>query len=529
MDFLFEQNWDFIIVGTGISGGTLGYALAQKGQKVLFIEKGHAESGFRKGIFPEPSWQDFSKVNPEELKKYGRYSELICDESHEQARSFIPLLGQGVGGSSLLYGAALERFFPEDFYPENYRTIDPKAHVKNWPFNYATLEKSYHEAEQLFQVYGGADPLRSQYQNSKLKTAELTTEGQQLYQYLQNKDLHPYRLPVGHKPRSLSVCQGCQAFICSCDDKADALQVAIKPALQTGQAYLLSDTEVLKFTASADRVLSVMVKKGSQQLEFKAKNYVLAAGALNSPKILLNSKSTYWKQGLANDSGLVGRFFCRHFMDLLMVDRFGEPKEFLYEKEIAFNDFYFHQNMKLGTIQSLGNPPSVPTSLYELYQEKGLSPKLWGKCYYQVVSKLGRPIMDRYFSEKLCLAIIMEDSSYFENHVYVNSNNQVAFKYKISDFDYNRIRKMRELVKTKFSDRHPILHKQAENNQRLAHASGTCRMGDDPKTSIVDRHNKAHSVENLFIVDASFFPSSAGLNPALTLAANALRIAQSLA
>lgn len=529
MDFLLDQDWDFIIIGTGISGSTLGYALTQKNQKVLFIEKGHGESNLKKGLFPEPSWQDFAKVNSEELKKYGRYSEMICDESLRHPRSFIPLLGQGAGGSSLLYGAALERFFPEDFTPLDYLNKDPKANVKNWPFDYSQIEDSYKEAERLYQVHGGVDPLRSRYQNSELQVAEFTKEGQRLYQYLQNQQLHPYRLPVGHKPRSQSVCQGCQAFICSCDDKADALQVAIKPALQNGRTYLLSDTEVLKLTASSDRVKSLLLKKGSELIELKAKNYVLAAGALNTPKILLNSNTHYWKRGLANESGLIGHFFCRHFMDLLMIDRFCGSEEFLYEKEIAFNDFYFYQNMKLGTVQSLGNPPSVPTSLFELYQEKGLSPSLWDKLYYQVVNKLGKRIMGKYFSEKLCLAIIMEDSSYFENQVYVKANSQLAFKYQISDFDSKRVYTMRELIKKKFSDRNPILHKQAENNQRLAHASGTCRMGEDPKKSVVDKNNRVHGVENLFIVDASFFPSSAGINPALTLAANALRLSKIIA
>lgn len=526
MSYLLDQDWDYIIIGTGISGSTLGYALGQKGKKVLFIEKGLSEESYIKGAFPEPSWQNFSKLDFEDLKKHGRYSEFIRDESFSPPREFVPLLGQGVGGSSLLYGAALERFFPEDFYPQSYLDKDPKASPLNWLFDYSALEKSYHQAEQLYQVHGGADSLRSQFQSPSLKTAELTKEGQKLYQYLQSKELHPYRLPVGHKPRSQSACQGCQAYICICDDKADALQVAIKPALKTERAFVLADAEVLRLNATTDKVQGVTVKKGSELIELKAKNFVLAAGALNTPKILLNSTTPYWKQGLANESGLVGHYLCRHFMDLLMLDRFCNEDEFLYEKEIAFNDFYFHQNKKLGTVQSLGNPPSVATSLFELYQEKGLSSNLWEKLYYQVVSRVGRGIMQSYFKEKMCLAIIIEDSSYYENQVFLNAEKQLSFKYKISSFDHKRINLMRKLIKKKFSDRHPILHKQAENNQRLAHASGTCRMGEDPKNSIVDKNNRAHGIENLFIVDASFFPSSAGINPALTLAANALRVSE---
>ncbi len=119
----------------------------------------------------------------------------------------------------------------------------------------------------------------------------------------------------------------------------------------------------------------------------------------------------------------------------------------------------------------------------------------------------------------------MEDVSYQDNQVYMNSSGELSICYKIHPFEKKRISKFRELCRHSFRELKPELHKQAENNQRLAHASGTCRMGNDRRISVVDKSNRVHDIENLYIIDASFFPSSAGINPALTIAANALRVA----
>lgn len=527
MEFELETNWDYIIIGTGISGSTFGYAQALKGKKVLFIEKGLKEN-FKKGVFPESSWQNFNDIDVHyrnQLKNYGRYDEYISDESLTIAKKFIPLLGQGAGGSSLLYGAALERFFPQDFLPESFIPTSVNSSTINWPIQYRDLEKYYQEVEVLYDVHGTVDPLRKDFQNPDLKPSPFSKEGQALCDILVSKGSHPYRLPVGHRPRLHSTCKGCQAIICICDEKSDALQKALKPALQNPNAYLLSETIVTKINANKDKIQSVTIQKGEQIYELKASQYILAAGALKTPELLLKSINQFWPLGLANRSGQVGKNFCRHFMDLIMIDRFFESNEFLYEKEIAFNDFYFYENYKLGTVQSLGNPPSIMTTLFEMYQEKAKSDHFLERAYYQIVKRFGKKVMKKLFENKLCLAIIMEDSSFSENQVFLNGNKELAFRYKMCDFDKMRISKFRNLLKSHFSDLNPILHNQAENNQRLAHASGTCRMGDDSNHSVVNKNNRVHDIENLFILDASFFPSSAGINPALTLAANALRVA----
>lgn len=525
-----QENWDFIIIGTGIGGSTLGWSLARKGKKVLFLEKGMS-TNLVKGSFPEAKLENFEHPTLQDieiLKRHGRYFEKVMDESFFPAKSFIPLLGLGAGGSSLLYGAALERFFPEDFYPEKFFADHKEASLANWPINYFDLENYYYQAETLYQVYGGVDPLRKSYQSPHLLKTEYSVPGKALVDFLNHQNLHPYRLPVGHKPRAFTSCRGCQAFICECDSKSDAAQRALFPALKEERAHLIDNCEVLRLLSDSEKVKSVEVLKNLEKAQLKATTIILAAGVLNTTKILLNSKNDKWPLGLGNHSGLVGKNFCRHYMDLIMIDLPPASLDGCFEKEVAFNDFYFYENEKLGTIQSLGNPPSIKTVLYEMYSEIGQSHKWQERFFYQFAKYCGKPIMESLFRKKMCLATVMEDVSYSDNQVYVNPSGDLSIHYRIHDLEKKRIALFRELSQSSLKKLKPQLHPQAENNQRLAHASGTCRMGWDRQKSVVDKNNKVHDLENLYILDASFFPSSSGINPALTIAANALRVGETI-
>lgn len=525
-----ETHWDYIIVGTGIGGSTLGWQLARNGKKVLFLEKGR-HSGLIRGRFPESEMQSFEQPTAsdrERLVQFGRYSEDVVDETTLTQRRFIPLLGQGAGGSTLLYGAALERFFPEDFEPERYFHSAAGASVQNWPISYNDLAPYYEMAESLYQVHGGADPLRSSYQSTKLLSADFTRDGLALAEKFRTYGLHPYRLPVGHKPDSLTTCLGCQALICSCDDKSDAGKIALTPAVLTPNGSLLSDCEVLRFDWKADQVTSVTVQYQSRIEKLKATTFILCAGVLNTTRILLRSTEQSRSRSLGNSSGLIGKNLCRHYMDLVMLHHPPRSASGRYEKEIGLNDFYFHGDMKLGTVQSLGNPPGFETMLHEMHSEFGHSHRLKDRVYYSIVKRLGRWPVEWLFKKRICLAMIMEDVSYEDNRLYLNAAGELALQYQIRESEQKRLTLFRRLVLSQFRALRPTLHKQGENNQRLAHASGTCRMGNDPRRSVVDRFNRLHDVANLYVIDASFFPSSAGINPALTIAANALRVADHL-
>lgn len=523
--------WDYIIIGTGVGGSTLGYALAKKGKKILFIEKGASED-FIKGRFPESqlsSFDHFSESDLELLKKFGRYSDFVNEVSDKSIKRFVPLLGQGLGGSSLIYGAALERFFPEDFKPTQFFSQYPNTSVVDWPISYPDMDSYYAQAEQLYNVIGSVDPLRKDYQNKNLVYTTLSKPGASLYEYCTKNGLHPYRLPVGHSAHHGSNCKGCQAFICETGEKSDAGKVCVLSAIDNENVFLIDCCEVKEINAVKDKIVSLKAFKNNKEYIFKAKNYVLAAGTLNTTKLLLSSKSEYWPTGLANRSGQVGRNLSRHFLDLYMIDINPLDDCDYFEKEIGLNDFYIYQGRKYGTIQSLGNPPGYKTALFEMHSELAMSHRAIDRWYLQLVKWIGRPIMESLFRNKLCIATIMDDVSYPENRLYLSeSGGELMLTYQMHEEAKQRLAEFRKLILKNFRGLSPQLHKQGENNQRLGHATGTCRMGNDPKTSVLNKFNRAHDVENLFIVDASFFPSGSGINPALTIAANALRVAESI-
>ena len=163
----FEQEWDAVIVGTGMGGATLGHSLAKSGWRVLFVERGEShllpEEGIR-GDYAEMSYSSSAasaESQSDVLRRAGRWTEYLEDRSSRRTKKHIPFIGMGTGGSSALYGAAMERFFPEDFSPGQFYAGAPGVDVPDaWPLTYEELSPYYREAETLYRVRGAPDPLR---------------------------------------------------------------------------------------------------------------------------------------------------------------------------------------------------------------------------------------------------------------------------------------------------------------------------------------------------------------------------------
>jgi choline dehydrogenase-like flavoprotein len=251
---------------------------------------------------------------------------------------------------------------------------------------------------------------------------------------------------------------------------------------------------------------------------------ILAAGAMYTPAILLRSRQDGWPEGLANRSGLVGRNLMRHYVDLYLVNPGVDGAN--YDKALGFNDFYQDAAGKLGTVQSFGALPP-PALLVESLQDElrqSAMPLLAGLM--APAKPLIRAMLGR-LTKRPIMASVLEDLPYRDNRV-VPYDGGVAIHYRLSPHERARIQRMRKAMKRVLAGLSPMLIKQAENNQRLAHVCGTCRAGTDPARSVLNGECRAHDLANLYVVDASFFPSSAGTNPALTIAANALRVARSI-
>lgn len=496
-----------------MGGATLGYALAKAGAKVLFLEKGLSSLTVKNMLLGDyAETYGFKQKNADwtnTLKRSGRYYTPLYDVSSGQSKTFTPFMGMGAGGSSALYGAILERFHPEDFLPGQFYENSPESVSvpQNWPVSYQEMQPFYEEAESLFGVINRSS------QTDKV----LSSANQFAWDVLSKNGYHPYQLPTA--TAGVTDCKdNCQSFLCARNCKNDSVKCALRPAIEKYQAELIDDCEVLELIVKNNRISGLICRTTEGEMLLQADQFVLAAGALATPALLLKSN------GLANSSGLVGAYLMRHFVDLFAIKMQGKDISAESQKQIGFNDFYITDEGKFGTVQSFGAMPPIEVVIEEL---KSTLPFGLGRPVSQLMSFMS-PLVSKgyaqFLNNKLFFASIVEDLPSKNNKVNV-TNGKIEITYQLSAADKSRLKIMRKKVADAFRPLPVTVIEQANNNQRLAHACGTCRFGDDPNNSVLNRFNKTHDIDNLYVVDASFFPSSGGINPSLTIAANALRIA----
>jgi choline dehydrogenase-like flavoprotein len=527
--------WDVIVVGTGMGGGTLGYQLARSGRKVLFVEKGRSTlpgtPGTIRSAMPElaePRATRCTEAYYEALARAGRSTDEIEDISGRFRKRFVPFIGSGTGGSSALYGMVCERFFVADFTPrQNFREPGDSTVPEAWPISYEQMAPWYAEAEKLLGVRGQPDPLRPEAAEVGLPSAPpFSPDNQPLVDYLAGRGLHPYHLPMACD--YTEGCGTCQAYLCEKSCKNDAGRNGVLPAVTQHGARLLDECRVVRLEADRTHVREVICEHRSGTLVLKAKVVVLAAGALATPVLLLNSRSGDWPRGLANGSDWVGRNLMRHLLDWIEVWPERGCKITAENKEIGLNDFYFSDGQKYGTVQSAGAMASL-APMEMLTNQPG-----WQPTALRLMSPAMRPVYDRFFNGGLVLAAMLEDLPYLDNRVLpsnrpsVDGRQRLRLRYRLHANEVERraafLRQLSEVLKPFRT----LTLRTGKNNATLGHVCGTCRFGIDPTTSVLDPQNRAHEVDNLYVVDASFFPSSTGLNPSLTVAANALRVAAHL-
>lgn len=523
-------EWDVIVVGTGMSGGLLGYRLAGSGRRVLFVEKGRSTlpgvSGTIRGEIPEvaePWAADFAAAYLDALARGGRTTDEVEDISGRSPKRFVPFIGAGTGGSSALYGMVCERFFARDFTPrENFRDVGDSTVPEAWPIGYDEMRPWYAEAEKLLGVRGQPDPLRPEASEVGLPAApQFSADNQPLVDYLRGRGLHPYHLPMACD--YVDSCNTCQTYLCAKSCKNDAARNGVAPAVAKHGAALLAQCRVARLEADRTRVQQVICEHRTGTLALKAKVVVLAAGALATPVLLLNSRSGDWPGGLANGSDMVGRNLMRHLLDPIEIWPQRDSKITAANKEIGLNDFYYWEGQKYGTVQSFGAiPPMEWLTNRPGWRGKGL----------RLMSPAVRQVYERLFTGGLVLAAMTEDLPYLDNrilpsnHPGTDGRQRMRMQYRLHPNELERRDTFLRQLKDVFAPFRTRALGSGKDNANLGHVCGTVRFGTDPGTSVLDAHNKAHEVDNLYVVDTSFFPSSAGLNPSLTVAANALRVAE---
>jgi choline dehydrogenase-like flavoprotein len=474
------MQYDAVIVGTGMGGATLGAALARAGRSVLFLELGRD---------PDPA--EAARGVPVESK-----ADRL--EDGWKGDTFVPFVGIGTGGSTSLYGMVLERRRSHDF--------------EGWPFGLEELEPWYEAAELLYGVCGSADPLQA---GNVAPIAEpsqaLSAANGEVFEHLRRRGLHPYRLHLAS--RRVADCRMCQGHHCVAPAarpcKMDARTTCLVPSLASGNARLITGARVERLTMQGRKVTAVQAVVDGSRVTFEGRIVVLAAGALSTPRILLASGP------IGNRSGLVGQRLMRHAIDLFVLTLAPRLQHPVDSKELGMNDFYAEEGGRLGTVQSFGKAPPLE------YLRSRPGRNLWkmlGPAAGAVASLVaGAPVV----------AGILDDRPERENRIELGGTIGRYF-YRLPEGDRVRRRALRGKILRAFARYGPVRVVGTSDRPALGHVCGTAMSGSDAATSVVDSWNRAHEVDNLYVVDASFFPTSGGVNPALTIAANALRVADHL-
>jgi choline dehydrogenase-like flavoprotein len=459
--------------------------------------------------------QEDDNWNPAAVWKHLRYRtrEVWLDE---RGLEFPPYTHYNVGGNTKFWGSVLYRFRREDFQPiEHYDGVSPA-----WPIDYDTLAPFYDEAERLYRVRGsvGEDPTEPPHAGPYPYPAVPHAPGMaRIAERLRDLGLHPSSLPLGilnpGDPGGCVLCNTCNSFVCRIHAKSDADVIAARPnvTLWTNACArrLLTDE-------SGRRVDGVEIDRGGVASVVRAPLVIVSCGAVNSAALLLRSNDRH-KDGLANSSGMVGRRYMAHSATMLEgVSWRTNHDEF--QKTLAINDFYLRgpHDRPLGQIQSQGRTHAIMAKVTgDSWRWKAIEMRhipLW--AYQQWVSRA---------TDWLAMT---EDLPKPENRVRIAPDGRIVLQYHS-----NNKRAHAELVDelrgilSRLGFWSPKVFAHSAGAQNTTHQCGTVVFGNDPRTSVLDAFCRAHDVPNLFVVDASFFPSSAAVNPGLTIAAQALRVA----
>ncbi|WP_406065339.1 GMC family oxidoreductase [Streptomyces sp. NBC_01077] len=516
-------HYDVIIIGTGAGGGTLAHRLAPSGKRVLLVERG--------GYLPRErdNWDSTAVF----VRGKYRAPEFWLDRNGDE---FPPEVNYYVGGNTKFYGAALFRLRPEDFGEiRHHGGISPA-----WPIRYEDLEPYYTQAEHLYLVHGrhgedpGEGPVSAQYAHPPV---EHEPRIQQLSDDLEKRGLHPFHLPIGvdltqedgGRASHSSVCIRCDrvdGFPCLVRGKSDAEVICVGPALEHPNVEMVTHTQVVRLETDArGRRVSAVVGRlaDGSEVRYTADMVVVSCGAVNSAALLLASANEHHPRGLANSSDVVGRFYMRH-NNLALMAVSKEPNDTRFQKTLALNDWYLGADdwdFPLGGIQMLGKSDAE--------QIHGEAPRWAGAVAPDMPFEvLAHHAVDFW----LC----GEDLPLSDNRVTLDGDARIRLALDEKN-NVEGLRRLRRKLQGMLG--HLGMHEQHLLSRSIylhkgmpigatAHQAGTVRFGTDPAASALDVDCKAHDLDNLYVVDTSFFPSIGAVNPSLTAIANALRVGDHL-
>lgn len=500
MNELLNRHWDVLVIGTGMGGATLGRALAERGRSVLFVEKGRA--GFRQ----ERQTLSFEVADPVARAVRGFWPEPVEAIVNGQRSEFFAPLGCGVGGSSVFYAGTLERPEPHDLDHSESRPHP----VGGWPFRWQEMLPWLEKAEAMYGVHDG-------------RGTPVSADDAAIMEKLGANGYRPIRLhsSIEGGPG----CLECRGNKCPRTCKKDARSAGIEPAVATGRAAVLERCEALALRGDGRRITHLEADLQGQKVQLRADRYVLAAGALGSPRLLLASASEHWPHGCGNAHDQVGRNLMFHLCEMFAVWPGTDQGSTEPSKSVGLMDLYHFNGQRQGMVQAMGVNVGYGEIVHFLRERLKQGPL----ARLAPLTPLAAWPASRLMGRAKLFVGQLEDLPYPGNRVLLDPARpgRIRFEYTMHEELLERRRLFRRAIWRAFRGMRPsFANWQPEIN--VGHACGTLRAGHDPRTSVLNAHCRVHDVENLHVVDSSFFPSSMGVNPSLTIAANALRVADHL-
>ncbi len=502
-----QENYDVIIIGTGAGGGTMAYALAETGKRILVLDRGEYIPREKANWSPEAAY----------IQGAYRSSDRWLDPTGD---AFEPNQYHRVGGGTKIYGAALLRMRAEDFGNlQHYEGSSP-----TWELGYSDFAPYYAAAERLYKVHG-----QRQTDPSETNTAEIT-DGypaaplphsdriQQVATQLQRAGLQPFPLPMGvdYDPgnQQLSpciLCDTCDGYACLLNAKADAQTCGIDLALRYANVTLMTGAKVERLQSAGRQITAVEARVNGQVKLFRAEIVIAACGAIGSADLLLRSATDEHPNGLANGSDQVGRNLMRHNVTKLYAIDLKTPNPTVFQKTLAVNDFYL----------------ASERSPYPLGHVHLMGKHKWQMMQPDFPKLVPQPLLKWLSAHSVDWWMQSEDLPEASNCVRLTAQGQVQIDYRPNNLKAHQELK-RQFKQVLRQIGFPLLLEVQMPLKVLNHQCGTCRFGTDPANSVLDLNCKAHELDNLYVVDASFFPSASAINPTLTIVANALRVADHL-
>ena len=566
-------EYDAIVIGTGAGGGTLAFHLAQAGKKILILERG--------AFLPQEklNW-DTSAVF---LNNRYHTRETWRDKD---GKDLHPQQTYCVGGQTKVYGAAMFRMRAEDFGVLRHKGgISP-----GWPISYADMEPYYTRAEELFQVHGDLgeapsvpggfgssfDPTEP-FHSKRYPFPALPSEAhmQKVEDAVRGLGIHTFPMPLGLKrddgdPLASKCvrCDTCDGYPCLVHAKSDADINCIRRIMHLPNVTLMTNSRVTRLlTNGAGTAITGVevihagegdgappVSRSGHAAIYNAGLFAVCAGAVNSAVILLASANEKHPHGLANRSDQVGRNFMYHQADALLALTAGRNED-SYTKTWGTNDFYLKDSdpdfpFPLGQVQPVGSfhfemmkgdaPFLTPAVVLEGLKHHAVP-------WWLTTEDLPDPENRVTLHNATPLSVNNSQPGVFGAHPSTDTGSpnesssvtdaapgRIQLSYtpnNVESFERLKDRWVGVLKKAGHATTSVPFHAYFKKRipiEGVGHQNGTCRMGVDAATSVLDIHCKAHDIDNLYVVDASFFVSASAVNPSLTIIANAIRVADHL-